>query len=412
VTPHARDLKILYLDANAHYINPTASLLPNLLLAAYPEIRFFGPGYTSREELAGGVARWIDRNGPFDAVIGGPNTPFFADGEDGYADCAEFVSRYTVHSGFTRADLVRYFKDVLGALKALPVRVKLISALNLDAYAATQAQVDRVLDAGVVLIGPNHQFFRPMAEWPADVVRRERDLQRKVRRLSDTWLEFLLRNRARVVTALHYIGEHEFCLTALAARRWDLAVPGVEYALRRDALAAVRSTGLQMAPKMYFQAFRVANRAGLPVYRRFVTARIYNLLFQRTLFTSRMVFTAPGAAGNVIRKFFEIPAAGAVLVCTPCNGFQALGFEDGRHYLNADPADLPRVAAAGLNDPTLQQVASAGQRLVMRRHSMSARAEQVSQCITALARGTYRGATWCKGDFIVAEATPAAFATA
>jgi hypothetical protein len=412
VTAEARTLRILYLDANAQYMNPTASLLPNLLLAAFPEIRFFGPGYTSREELAEGISRWIDRRGPFDAVIGGPNLPFFADDADGYVRGAGFVARYTVHSGFSRADLVAYFNDVLGALKLLPVRLKIVSALNLDAYAATQAQVDRVMDAGVVLIGPNHQFFRPTASWPASVVRRERDLQRKAGRLSDAWLEFLSGNAERVITALHYIGEHEFCVTALTARRWDVAVPGVEYALRRDAVASLRSSRLRTAPKSYFRAFRVANRAGLPVYRHFATARIYNLLFQRTLFSSRIVFTAPGAAGNVIRKFFEIPAAGAVLACTPCNGFDALGFEDGRHYLHVNPADLSRLAAARLNDPVLQDVASAGQRLVMRHHSLSARAEQISQCVTALVRGTYRGATWRKGDFVVAESASAAFGTA
>lgn len=397
-------MKVLYLDANAQYINPSAALLPMLLLSAYPDLQFYGPGYSSGDAIAGGLARWVDVHGPFDVVIIGPWTPFFAEHQGVYEENIEFVRRYTVHAGFEASSLSRYFNDVLLALRSLPVPVKVVTSIALDTYASTQAQVNRLLESGAVVLGPNHQFTRPISEWPRDVFSREKHYQAKLSRLSDAWLDFLTAYPDRVVTACHYVGDHEFCLTSLDARPWDVSVPGVEYALRRDALGSLRSSGLHVAPKRYFHAFRAANRLGLPVYRHAATAWLYNALFQRTLRGSKMAYTASGGSGNLIRKFFEIPAAGAALVCVPGNGFRELGFEQGRNYLQVVPAELADLVKAFRSNPELQDIADAGRHLVLTRHSMRARASQIAQCFGALRLGTYRGAHWHDGHFIVSEA--------
>jgi hypothetical protein len=182
----------------------------------------------------------------------------------------------------------------------------------------------------------------------------------------------------------------------------------VSYALRRDALASLRSSGLRVAPKNYFHAFRAANRLGLPVYRNAATARLYNALFQRTLRRSKMVYTASGGSGNLMRKFFEIPAAGAAMVCVPGNGFRALGFEHGRNYVQVVPADLATTVKTLRADPALQAIADAGRHVVLTRHSLQARASQIAQCFHALRLGTYRGSRWEDGNFVVSEAAAAA----
>jgi len=297
---------------------------------------------------------------------------------------------------------------VLGSLRSLPVPIKLVSSLNLDAYTSTPAQVDAVLESGAVVLGPNHQLLRPFAEWPEGIVEREARYRSKRNRLSDAWFDFLTAYPERVVTACHYVAAHEFCATALAERQWDIAVPGVEYALRRDALASLRSSGVTLAPKGYFHVFRMANWIGLPVFRQPVALRLYNHLFQRTLCTSRIVYTAPGGSGIVLRKFFEIPAAGAVLACVPCNGFAALGFEDGRNYVAVRPAEVGNSVLALRRNAGLQRIATAGQHLTMTRHSLQARGAQIAQCLEALRAATYQGARWDRGEFVVTPAQVAA----
>src|SRR5437016_5313663 len=149
-------------------MNPSAALLPLLLLSAYPDMRFYGPGYCAADAIAGGLARWLDVHGPFDVVIIGPWTPFFAEHKGAYEDSVDFIRRYTVHGGFKSADLMPYFTDVLSALESLPIPLKVVTSIALDTYASTQAQVDRVLESGAVVLGPNHQFARPISEWPRD----------------------------------------------------------------------------------------------------------------------------------------------------------------------------------------------------------------------------------------------------
>lgn len=394
-------MKILYLDPSALYINPTSSLFPLLVLSRYPDARFYGPGYLSEEELAGGLERWVEQHGPFDVLISGPLFPFFAENKNDFLASANFIKKFTVHAGFSEASLLHFYSDIHTALKKLPIPLKVVSSLSLDSYASTQKQVDRVLESDVVLLGPNHQFARKLAEWPEEVFLREKHYQKKKARLSDAWFDFLVGYPERVITACHYIGEHEFCLNALGGRSWDIAVPGAEYVLRRDAISELKKIDCKTAPKTYFQLFRVANKLGLPVYRHHLLSKLYNLLFQKTLFSSRMVFTSSGGSGNLPRKYLEIPAAGALLVCTPCNGLESIGFKHGVNCIIAEPSELQNVVKMVGRGDRYQDVADAGRATVMAHHSLGARAEQISRCLFSLKQGTYAGAIWEHGSFSV-----------
>ena len=46
-----------------------------------------------------------------------------------------------------------------------------------------------------------------------------------------------------------------------------------------------------------------------------------------------------------VRKFFEIPAAGAAMLCTPPVGFPGLGFRDGETHVEVEPEALPDIVA-------------------------------------------------------------------
>jgi hypothetical protein len=130
---------------------------------------------------------------------------------------------------------------------------------------------------------------------------------------------------------------------------------------------------------------------------------LYNLLFQRTLADTQCVYTARGGFGIPIRKFFEIPAAGALLLCSPCNGFEALGFESGRHYVAVEPEDLPDALAFWLRNSDAQKIASMGHALMLARHSSSARGEQIERCLHKMVAGQFTGARWVGGQYLVNE---------
>src|SRR5262249_8591368 len=151
---------------------------------------------------------------------------------------------------------------------------------------------------------------------------------RKRDRITSEWHAFLKRQSDRVISLHHFVGDNEFFFRGLAERRKRIAVPGVGYVMRERALAALRRQKIKPASRMIFRGFLAANRLGLPVFSRFLPLRMFNVAFQGSLLDSRCAFTAPEGSGMAVRKFFEIPAAGAVLLCVPPHNFGALGFKD------------------------------------------------------------------------------------
>jgi len=397
-------MKILYVDANVWHLNPTANLQPVLVRESFPDAHCFGPGFSRQEDVARGLRPYVDAAGPFDVVLVGPNTPILADGADAIEDAVGYLRRFSAHR-LADAELARFFSDVRSSLAVLDVPIRLVSVLNYDSYAATQRQVDRLLECGLGVLGPNDQFVLRLEDLP-DFATRERHYVRKAERFSDAWHDFLVEYPERVVTALHFVGAHEFFFEPLDVRPYEVAVPGVEYLLRKEAVKHLAGSGWKTASKGYFHFYRLANRIGLPVYSHPLALRFYNLFFQRTLADTRCLYTARGGFGMPIRKFFEIPAAGALLLCSPCCGYEDLGFEDGHHYIAVEPDELLDVLAEWLSDShAAQKIAWAGQAVAMSRHSLSARGAQISRCLKAMLAGTYAGARWKRGEFRVLEKT-------
>jgi glycosyltransferase involved in cell wall biosynthesis len=146
-------------------------------------------------------------------------------------------------------------------------------------------------------------------------------------------------------------------------------------------------------------AYSVANKLRLPVFSRFLPLRMYNLAFQRLLSRSSLIYTASEGFGIPIRKYFEIPAAGAAMLCAPCNGFKEIGFRPGEHYVHTIPDDLVGAALELAKDlGKAQVIARSCQAMVREKHSLTARAGQLRNCLDLLLAGTYAGSQWIGGE--------------
>jgi hypothetical protein len=394
-------VRALYVDIDLVQLNPSGTYFPQLIEAAVPDVSFYGPGFSSPDVLANGLLAWIRETGPYDVIVIGPNSPILnvSARDDLFRATLRYMRRSTAHK-HSDAHIVAFLEDLFVALPKVEIKHRAVTSLNFDYYAATAAQVQRLHDLNLILIGPNEQFVRPFAELPEFVVQ-EKHYQRKKARLSDCWFDFLHAHPERVITALHYVVPSEFSYTPIHLRRPVVAVPGVEYYLRKQASVELRRSGVRMASKWYFHLFRILNRIGMPVYAHPMGLHLYNQAFQRTLKTSRYVYSAPGGFGLPVRKFFEIPAAGALFLCRPCTGYEDLGFVDRVHYLSADPNDAPGLLRELAKTGAGHDVAVSGRKVAAKNHSLQARAQQIQLCLEALTRGTYRGARWEKGQFVV-----------
>ncbi len=398
-------MKILYTDAYLHSLNPTNTLMSNLVAAAVDDITFYGPGLVSKSELTAGLLRFIEQTGPYDALVLGPNVPLFARTPSDVLAAANYAKRYTALSSPTQ-DLVKYYDDVLAAVPTAAVPLRFACLVTLDYYGCSQSHIDRIEQFGLHVIAPNSAFSTLLENQP-EWVKQEAHFVRKKHLLSNAWTDFVTQNPERVLTALHFVGDSEFSFRGLAERSAHVSIPGVEYVLRKQAVAALKTAGIKHSTKGFFNAFRLANRLGLPVFSRFTPLKLFNILFFNDLMDTRCVYTARGGYGTPIRKFFEIPAAGALMICSPPIGFSALGFKDGEHYIHAEPDELPRVLKELEADPSrAQAIATAGRRLVFEKHALRSRAAQLRSCFDAVRQGHYKGATWNDGIFTLITSTP------
>lgn len=216
-------MRVLYVDANAWHINPTANLLPIMIGERFPAASFYGPGFVGDEELASGLNAYVATHGPFDVAILGPATPFLGEGEAADAGAVGFLRRYASHR-MADSSLLHFFAEARACFP--PSRAGKGCVLNFDYYATTQAQIDTLLEQSISVLGPNEQFVLAL-ENLAGLASKEKHLIRKQR-----FFQCLAEFSEAAPGACYYGDSFRWAagilLEPLAARPYEVAVPGVE----------------------------------------------------------------------------------------------------------------------------------------------------------------------------------------
>ena len=125
--------------------------------------------------------------------------------------------------------------------------------------------------------------------------------------------------------------------------------------------------------------------------------------FWRALLNSKASYTCGSGLEYPVRKFFEIPASGALLSSRYFPGLTALGFRDGENWMCAEPGDLPDITLELLSDDLsrAQAIASRGRELILEQHSLEARAQQFRSMIELIMQGRFDGSEWNQGRLIL-----------
>ena len=380
--------RLLHIDVNATFINPTRNLLP-VALAQGCETRFFGPGYVTTEVLARGLAAFIATEGPFD-VISSNSLVLFAEKPTLSAYMTAIRKAYAF--SWDENDLA-YLAIIAADFIAQPIP-RLVILLENDFYNWTERDIERINQAGDYFIGFGEEFCPFLKDMP--FLSRERFAALA----TDHWAEFCRSQRHRVGSMLHFVADTELDVTPISVRPEAWSVMGVQYHSRqvaRDTLKANRveptiDTRLRKLVSL-LKKLRLLGRE-----KRFIQT-LLNGDFAQRLRACRYSFTCGSALDMPIRKFFEIPASGALLVCRPFHGFAAAGFEDGVNCVVSEPEALGAVnETVEAAKHAFEAIAAAGQRLIAERHSVEARAQHFATIIEAIAERRFFGSHWEAGE--------------
>lgn len=387
--------RVLLIGINQRYINPTNSLLP-AVLAKFSDIYLYGPGFVDDLTLAKGVERYIDSVGGVDVIftLSQCCSGFTA------ARVNRFLRRYTVllNGGEVSS---KFLADVSEFCRKNQKRV-VCFLTDMDPHAVPQDTLDNLLDRAGYFVGWGKGFVDSLAD--SEAVGNENYLQKKLKRSFTLGLfdNFVDNYWTQIINIGHFVADNEFYWGTLVNRKYDVAVPGSRYARRQGVLNTLkRVDGIRLARLRYRYAFQIAERLSLNPYARFYPVQLYNIAFQRTMSRTKICVTDGGGNNYPVRKFFEIPASGALMVCWPSVGLESLGFRDGVNCLFVQNAtDVIEAAKSVVEDVgKFDKIAAAGRDLVFREHSTSARGIQLFEAIQRIEAGTFKGSTWREGQF-------------
>jgi hypothetical protein len=380
-------VRILFVDFNASFLNPTRNLVPLALMRA-GETTLFGPGHVDSATLRRGLHAFVAAEGPFDVALTNSHVLF--------SDIYDPPLKYYYDLRFDFVDQLQ-LPSIAAAFGTLNIpRIALF--LETDYYDWQETREIEVLHRRTdYAIGLGPEFSRLRSEMTG--LKRERFGNL----VTDAWASYARHQKDRIASLVHFISDPEISFRKLMGRRYPWGVIGVQYHARKVALDTLRAARVPVVRQTRFRKLMaLAKKLRLMLNEPRPVQRWFNSDYQHRLESSRYAFACGSAVDMPVRKFFEIPAAGAVLVCKPFCGFEAAGFRDGVNAIACDPKDIMDVhRSLEADGERAQTIADAGQRLVFTKHSLAARAEQLRETLAAMADGSFAGGRWNNGEYTV-----------
>jgi hypothetical protein len=382
--------RLLYVGFNRAYVNRTYGVLVRAL-QYHHDIEFFGPGYQPTSFVQRGVESWVEEKGPYDLVLFDHYTIM----HERIAKLARPFGGDVIH--FTRDDYVRQAPRMAKFINEYS-GIKLF-LVNWDVYGIGQEWTD---------------YLERIGTYVADIALTRMTIEERAAEFgtdqagaeqrgfwygggTDHWVHFLRRNRHKVLEIPHAIGMEQFCFTPLESRPKRFAVPGTNYREREQVydILSKRQRISKLVQKVedrvvsYFQPSLSPQRL-VRIHQRYDL----EISASQTAFTSGSRFRTP------VRKYFEIPALGAMPLGQRMEGFRDLGFQDGENFVIAETPEDVRRTLARFDVIEAQRIAENARSLVLEQHSEAARALQLAKSIKEILGGTFKGSYWTNGGYL------------
>ena len=382
--------RLLYVGFNRSYVNRTFAVLIRALQALH-DIDFFGPGYQPEHTLELGPQRWLDKHDPYDLLLFDHYTimhdnlvqrrkPFGGDvtyfPHRAYAQYAPVFARFIDDYPGAKCFIVNW--DVYGIEEKRTEHLERIGAFIADGSQARETIRERMerlgsYDEGAV-IGKGFWYGGG----------------------TDHWVNFIRRNRARVLEVPHAIGMEQFSYTPLECRRHGFAVPGTNYAEREGVYAF-----LTLGQRLKKLQTKVEDRLYSHTHPSLSSKRLLAIhhRYDLEISASKVVYTSGSMYRTPVRKYFEIPALGAMPIGQVMEGFAELGFKDNYNFIVAETPEDVRQVLANYKEDEAQRIASNARKLVLDQHSEQARAKQLTTSIEKICNDSFQGSYWKDGHY-------------
>lgn len=384
-------MHIVYVDLNARYLNRTR----NELIAALSlcgDLTCIGPGYGQGDQVVRLQKVLLDKR-KVDVIVTTPHIALSSGLEKMTDQQIGVLYRNSFVFDFPNSDFRQLcrLREAISKI-SIPKALLLLEAdyYNFSAHEISSFNMaDRIFGFGA-------------DSWSRKAEMQHLKFETFSDRATDCWADFLEIKSDKVSSLHHLVGDDEFYTMPLAKRAISWSVMGVGYNARENAKTILRANSISFFETGHSRRIL----AGMRRLRLLGGESTWSLDlvqrdFRKKLRSSCYSYTCGSGLDIPIRKFFEIPAAGAVLVCRSFRGARDLGFRSGENFIECEPAEIMDVHNFLEAHPEkAQAIANAGRELVMLKHSVQARGEQLRLALGALINGSGVG-RWIDGQYCI-----------
>ena len=370
----------LYLGFNRSYTNPTAEIILKILGSTI-NLSFYGPGFSKKSELDLGLDNWIDSQKNFDFII-----------VDTYVFEADtIIQRHKPflgdHIRFETRDFKKYSLNYRKFFINSNLKKILIS--NWDTYSISKETIDLLIESGTYILDAAGNTL-------SDSIENIKNNYGSHVSGNDNWFNFSLNHKHKFISCPHVISSSEFDFTPLNNRKYPFTIIGASYPERKQAFK-ILPTNLKISRFLYRLGESLRYRTSSKMSFKFLLNLRNNYL--ELISNSILCYCSGGPWLYPVRKYFEIPARGAVPVGWYCTGFENLGFKNEKNFIiaktNKDILDI----STKYSMDELQSIAFASRDLVWKKHSDWARATQLSKSFELILHNNFNGSYWENGNY-------------
>lgn len=216
-------------------------------------------------------------------------------------------------------------------------------------------------------------------------------------------LIFLNNHANRIISLPHVISTEEIISELpIFSSKNIISIPGVKYFLRKEVYSFLK--------KNIFSSF-LSNSLDWIVMKIFYQIPIayfkHKLLhfhFKKIISKSLFSFTCGSTSGYLVRKFFEIPSFGSILITYDYEFLKNCGFLPNKHYLPVrDVSDLLPILKKDFifnNFSNLNLIKYNALSLIRQNHSSAARFQQLCNTFKVIESNSFHGSYWENGIYI------------
>ena len=380
--------KALYIGFKRDYINDQLKVIISVLNQVF-ELSFYGPGFTTEGILDKSIDDWISKK-EFDLIFMDDlcwvneefdkknNNKIFQEGFICHFDISTFYGRakqyMKFYENYSKPKVWICLRDFYNVSREFTDHLNKSGGFYLSCFGYTLNYSVKEIKERYV----NHPFFKKSL-------------------LNDNWYAFENENKNKIISFPFAIANSYFDYGVNKARKNKFSIVGVLYRERKNVIGLLSlNLKINLFKEIVLYRIRKLFRKNIMtsywMYRKM-------FLYKNLISNSEFCFCSGGPLDYPVRKYFEIPAKGAIPIGFKCNGFQHLGFQHGENFIEATTKEDVKSAINTLSGDDIVRISNNARSHIYKFHSENARVKQMEHTFRKIFDQTFHGSIWEYGQY-------------